>query len=62
MTAKQFYDWKTAGKVKGWTDPDRMQSKQIKDLADIAPLLKAHPRLWNNLYQPLKNVLRRPAC
>ena len=49
------------GKIKAWSDPDRRQSKRIKDLADIARLVEAHPQLWNLLTDDLKRQLQPPA-
>ncbi len=37
------------GKIKAWNDAERRQSKRIKDLADIARLVEAHPRLREHL-------------
>jgi hypothetical protein len=48
------------GKIKAWSDPQRRQSKRIKDLADIARLLEAHPRLWDLLTDDLKGQLQPP--
>ncbi|MFH1969298.1 MAG: nucleotidyl transferase AbiEii/AbiGii toxin family protein [Verrucomicrobiota bacterium] len=48
------------GKMKAWSEPERRQSKQIKDLADIARLVETHPRLWNLLTDELKRQVRRP--
>ncbi len=48
------------GKMKAWEDADRRQSKQIKDLADIARLVEAHPRLWDQLTEGLKTRVDRP--
>jgi hypothetical protein len=48
------------GKMKAWSDPQRRQSKRIKDLADIARLLEAHPRLWDLLTDDLKRQLEPP--
>jgi hypothetical protein len=48
------------GKMKAWADPDRRQSKRIKDLADIARLIEAHPALWAVLSDDLKARLERP--
>jgi hypothetical protein len=42
------------GKMKAWSDPARRQSKRIKDLADIARLVEAHPTLWASLTDELK--------
>jgi hypothetical protein len=49
------------GKIKSWGDPERRQSKRIKDLADIARLVEAHPRLWNSLTDDLKRQLQPPS-
>jgi len=46
------------GKIKAWSDPERRQSKQLKDLADIARLLEAHPDLWSSFPSNLKSRLR----
>ena len=48
------------GKMKAWSDPMRRQSKQIKDLADIARLVEAHPALWELLTDELKQRLQPP--
>src|SRR3989339_973881 len=48
------------GKMKAWSDPQRRQSKRIKDLADIARLLEAHPGLWDLLTDDLKRQLESP--
>jgi len=48
------------GKMKAWSDRARRQSKRIKDLADIARLVEAHPRLWDLLSDELKAQIRRP--
>ncbi len=48
------------GKIKAWSDPERRQSKRIKDLADIARLVEAHPRLWGLLTDGLKQQLHPP--
>jgi hypothetical protein len=49
-----------SGKMKAWAEPDRRQSKRIKDLADIARLVEAHPRLWSMLTEDLKQRLQPP--
>ncbi len=49
-----------SGKIKAWSDEDRRQSKQIKDLADIARLVEAHPSLWEKLPVELKEKIHRP--
>ena len=48
------------GKIKAWSEPQRRQSKRIKDLADIARLVEAHPRLWGSLTDDLKQQLQPP--
>ena len=40
--------------------PARRQSKRIKDLADIARLVEAHPDLWDSLTDELKRQLQPP--
>lgn len=49
-----------SGKVKAWSEPARRQSKRLKDLADIARLVEAHPELWNSLTDALKAQVQRP--
>ena len=49
------------GKMKAWAEPQRRQSKRIKDLADIARLVEAHPRLWDSLTDDLKRQLQPPS-
>jgi len=48
------------GKMKAWADPDRRQSKRIKDLGDVARLIEAHPDLWTLLSEDLRGQLQRP--
>ena len=48
------------GKIKAWSEPARRQSKRIKDLADIARLVEAHPRLWDVLSDDLKRQIQHP--
>ena len=48
------------GKIKAWSEPARRQSKRIKDLADIARLVEAHPHLWDALSEDLKRQVQRP--
>ena len=48
------------GKIKAWSEPARRQSKRIKDLADIARLVEAHPHLWHALPDDLKRQVQRP--
>jgi hypothetical protein len=49
-----------SGKMKAWGEPGGRQSKRIKDLADIARLVEAHPALWNSLTDDLKRQVQRP--
>jgi hypothetical protein len=49
-----------SGKIKAWSEPERRQSKRIKDLADIARLVEAHPRLWDSLTDDLKGQIQVP--
>jgi hypothetical protein len=49
------------GKIKAWSEPQRRQSKRIKDLADIARLAEAHPHLWELLSADLKKQIQPPA-
>jgi hypothetical protein len=48
------------GKIRAWSDPTRRQSKRIKDLADIARLVEAHPHLWDSLTDELRPQIQRP--
>ncbi|MBI2438272.1 MAG: nucleotidyl transferase AbiEii/AbiGii toxin family protein, partial [Lentisphaerae bacterium] len=48
------------GKMKVWQEPERRQSKRLKDLADIARLVEAHPRLWELLSDDLKQQVQPP--
>lgn len=48
------------GKIKAWSEPERRQSKRIKDLADIARLVEAHPQLWESLSEDLKQQIQCP--
>ena len=48
------------GKIKAWSESTRRQSKRIKDLADIARLVEAHPGLWDQLSPDLKRQVQRP--
>jgi hypothetical protein len=47
------------GKIRAWSDTDRRQSKRIKDLADIARLVEAHPELWEGLPEELQGQIHR---
>jgi len=48
------------GKMKAWSEPRRRQSKRLKDLADIARLVEAHPHLWDMLTGDLKQHVQPP--
>lgn len=48
------------GKIMAWRDPQRRQSKRIKDLGDIARLVEAHPKLWAGLPDDLKAEVEKP--
>ena len=48
------------GKIQAWKDPERRQSKKIKDLSDIARLVESHPHLWNLLNTELQQTIHRP--
>lgn len=48
------------GKIKAWSEPTRRQSKQLKDLADIARLVEAHPHLWDSLTDRLRQQVQCP--
>jgi hypothetical protein len=48
------------GKMKAWSEPERRQSKRLKDLADIARLVEAHPYLWEMLTADLKQQVQPP--
>jgi len=48
------------GKVRAWGDPQRRQSKKLKDLADIARLVEAHPHLWATLGEELRRQVQQP--
>ena len=50
------------GKMKAWSEPERRQSKRIKDLADIARLVEAHPQLWDLLTNDLKQQVQAPTA
>jgi len=49
------------GKIKAWSEPERRQSKRIKDLADIARLVEGHPKLWEELPEEVQKELWKPA-
>jgi hypothetical protein len=48
------------GKIKAWSEESRRQSKQMKDMADIARLVEAHPELWQRLPDKLQKQITRP--
>jgi len=48
------------GKIKAWAESSRRQSKRIKDLADIARLVEAHPELWQRLPADLQAQIQAP--
>lgn len=48
------------GKIKAWSELERRQSKRIKDLADIARLVEAHPHIWDLLTDELKQQVSLP--
>ena len=50
-----------AGKIAAWRDPQRRQSKRLKDLGDIARLVEAHPDLWERLPAELRRQLDKPS-
>jgi len=49
------------GRIRAWSDPERRQSKRIKDLADIARLVETHPELWAELPDELRSQVQEPA-
>lgn len=51
-----------SGKIKAWSDEERRQSKEIKDLADIARLVEAHASLWERLPVELREKIHRPGA
>lgn len=50
------------GKMLAWGDDSRRQSKQLKDLGDIARLVENHPSLWDELDPGLRQVIDRPVA
>ncbi len=48
------------GKIKAWRDPEKRQSKKLKDLGDIARLVENNPQVWNLLDADLKEIIYRP--
>jgi len=49
-----------AGKILAWSDPQRRQSKRVKDLGDIIRLVEAHGELWEKLPDVLKEQVEKP--
>ncbi|MCC5849732.1 MAG: nucleotidyl transferase AbiEii/AbiGii toxin family protein [Verrucomicrobia bacterium] len=49
------------GKIKAWSEKQRRQSKRLKDLADIARLIEAHPKLWQLLPKEIAEQIDEPA-
>ncbi|MGC3989902.1 MAG: nucleotidyl transferase AbiEii/AbiGii toxin family protein [Chthoniobacteraceae bacterium] len=49
-----------AGKIMAWNDPERRQSKRVKDLGDIIRLVEAHPKLWKTLPGKLQEQVDQP--
>jgi len=47
------------GKIKAWRDPERRQSKKLKDLSDIARLVESHFQLWELLDPDLKEIIQK---
>lgn len=45
------------GKIKAWSAPERRPSKRIKDLADIARLVEAHPQLRATIPEKVRKAL-----
>jgi hypothetical protein len=45
-------------KIQAWKDPERRQSKKLKDLGDIARLVESHSHLWNLLTPELKELIK----
>jgi hypothetical protein len=48
------------GKIAAWRDSRRRQSKRVKDLGDIIRLVEAHPQLWSDLPDELKEQIDKP--
>lgn len=49
-------------KVRAWSDRTRVQSKRLKDFADIADLVESHPELWRSLPDELKEQIEAPSA
>jgi hypothetical protein len=56
VTAKQFYDWQTAGGTN-----DVMRLVDCLERADVARLVEVHPHLWESLPEELRTQIQRPA-
>jgi len=50
-----------AGKLKALSAPERRPSKRLKDLADVARLVEAHPRLAATLSPEIRRQIAGPA-
>lgn len=50
-----------SGKIEAWKDPQRRQSKRLKDLADIVRLVESHPELWDDLSDELRRHVQKPS-
>lgn len=50
-----------AGKLQALADPERRQSKRLKDLADVARLVEAHPELAARVPPDIQRQIERPA-
>lgn len=48
-----------AGKIKAWRTPERRPSESIKDIADIARLVEAHPGLRATLPEDVARAMVR---
>ena len=48
------------GKLLAWRDKSRRQSKRLKDFADIARLVEAHPYLWDTLPEEVRGEIEQP--
>ena len=47
-------------RITGWSDPERRQSKRLKDLADIARLIESNAELWYQLPAELRSQIDEP--
>ena len=48
------------GKILAWRDSSQRQSKRIRDFADIARLVEAHPYLWVGLPTEIRGEIEKP--